>query len=72
MNVRVRTGSLAAELSAYLRERGFFVVERGHGELEVRLLNPVSDRYDRRKELAALREWAGEHPGALLGGAPER
>ena len=67
MNVRLRDTTLASELAAYLRERGFLVVERSDRELDVHLLNHVSERYDRAKAQAA---WAGVHPDDLIGDPP--
>ena len=57
--VRLETPALATELAAYLEERGFLVTRRGRAELELALLNPVSERYDRAKAQSVLRAYPG-------------
>ena len=65
--VRLQTAVLAAELAAYLEERGFLVARRGRAELELALLNPVSERYDRAKAQSVLSEWESLNADQLQG-----
>jgi hypothetical protein len=57
LKVRLQTPALAAELADYLEQRGFLVARRGRLEVQLALLNPVSERYDRAKTQSVLTEW---------------
>ena len=61
MTVRVRDRALARDLAAYLRAHGFLVIERDRGELDVQLLNQVSERYDHAKAQTVIADWASLH-----------
>jgi hypothetical protein len=61
MTVRVRDRALARELAAYLRAHGFLVIERDRGELDIHLLNQVSERYDDAKAQRVIADWASLH-----------
>jgi hypothetical protein len=65
MRLEVFDPGTAAELAAFLRSRGFVVVQRGL-QLDVHLRNHVSARYDRLAVEAALRSRLAEHGRAVL------
>ena len=66
--LRVRLGDErpAAELRAYLRARGFLVVEGEPTEFRIHLRNHVSDRFDRIAARSALACWSRTHRGVTL------
>jgi len=66
MRLRLSGEQLVPELADFLRFRGFLTVDRGGGELEVHLLNHVSDRHDRKAARAALAGWHELHPDTVV------
>jgi hypothetical protein len=61
MTVRVRDPALARDLAAHLRAHGFLVTERDRRELDIHLLNQVSDRYDQAKAQTVIAAWVSLH-----------
>lgn len=64
MRVRLSRREYVTDIVVFLRDRGFLVVDRGSGELDVHRLNHVSARSDARLALDALAEWRLTRPDA--------
>ena len=64
VRVRSHRREYVTDIVVFLRDRGFLVVDRGSGELDVHRLNYVSARSDAQLTLEALAEWRLTRPDA--------
>ena len=66
MRVRLGDRKQVTELALYFRSRGFLVVERGAGKVDIHPLNHVSARSDAFLVSAILDEWRLTHPDVAV------
>ena len=66
MRVRLGDRKQVTELALYFRSRGFLVVERGAGKVDIHPLNHVSARSDAILLSAILDEWRLTHPDVAV------
>lgn len=66
MRVRLGDRKQVTELASYFRSRGFLVVERGAGKVDIHPLNHVSARSDAILVSAILDEWRLTHPDVVI------